>query len=144
MTFVEGSITDLDLLMETRWAKGRSGSTVRNDIPRERSSSTRGASCDSFPGADGIFHQAAIPSVSHHSPVQPFIPHHFTFTVHGSSLITRTADSLVCKQIQECNPSHAVLEYPINRSLRMPMFSNAITSPTRCSSAITNSRSCHS
>ena len=33
VTFVEGSITDLDLLMEV------------------------------FPGADGIFHQAAIPSV---------------------------------------------------------------------------------
>ena len=33
VTFIEGSITDLDLLMET------------------------------FPGADGIFHQAAIPSV---------------------------------------------------------------------------------
>jgi len=33
VTFVEGSITDLDLLMDT------------------------------FPGADGIFHQAAIPSV---------------------------------------------------------------------------------
>ncbi len=33
VTFVEGSVTDLDLLMET------------------------------FPGADGIFHQAAIPSV---------------------------------------------------------------------------------
>ena len=33
VTFIEGSVTDLDLLMET------------------------------FPGADGIFHQAAIPSV---------------------------------------------------------------------------------
>ena len=33
VTFIEGSITDLDLLMEV------------------------------FPGADGIFHQAAIPSV---------------------------------------------------------------------------------
>ena len=33
VAFIEGSITDLDLLMET------------------------------FPGADGIFHQAAIPSV---------------------------------------------------------------------------------
>ena len=40
VTFVEGSITDLDLLMET------------------------------FPGADGIFHQAAIPSVPRSASIE--------------------------------------------------------------------------
>ena len=39
----------------------RSG--VRPKAFEKRSSSTGGASCDSCPGADGIFHQAAIPSV---------------------------------------------------------------------------------
>jgi nucleoside-diphosphate-sugar epimerase len=40
VTFVEGSITDLDLWWRHDGPKGRSGSTGRNNVPRERSSST--------------------------------------------------------------------------------------------------------
>jgi len=56
VTFIEGSITDLDLLMETQWTAGSEREHRR---------------CDTFPGVDGIFggHSLRAPLASNEANV---------------------------------------------------------------------------